>query len=753
MTHAEPAPLTTQTRIPPERQNRRSEAIAFVTAAGLIIVLALLPLIWNPTFYYFDDTAGGAYGQWYELGRQLLTGHWPLLNPSAWMAGNYTVEQFGLFNPVVLLISLATQIAPNAAALSTIVKIFFMLVGGLGTYVLARSFGAHSYFALVAAVSAPLAGFTFYLDATAWVTNLQVWAYFPWVFWAIRRFVFHDRSYWPAFLFGYLLITVAYVQGTVMLVLLFMALFVDIALRRNSRFAIRTLAAGIPLALITITVYLPGILTAGVTVRQSQVSNSGFMTLTLNGLGVSAVPFASPDLLGWWGRYAPTPYTYIAWYLPLLALCSPRLVRMTMPRLRQPLLVMALVAIMMLGPSDLGPLRFPVRSLPWFALMVFVVCAVLFTHCLDAKALTTKRLMTATFLVCLIYWLAFAANPVSWRRQLVSLLMLIGILAVYWASARYFRGFRDRHEWRRTTALGLLIVTIVVAPLQSYKYARQSEDSFGRSGFPAQLSVLQRGIPGSSGSALVLGDPTALGHQLWEVSSFGNLWYISQTRGINLYSPSGYAAFNTSLCMAPYYGITCYDAAGTLFTPVPDAGNTLLVDLIGLDTIQFVSDTPAHLDELRARFATPPGWSLSSRGDLSFVWQRDQALSNTGAPAWSTEGLHYSVVSVDATRVVVHVDSVPASGGRIVFSRLAWPGYQAHNGSLAKPVAGYLLTVAVPPSSAGANLSLTFRPPGWLIEIIAFVLSWLMAIALSVCRWRQVGRMKPVHPAITEGIR
>jgi hypothetical protein len=711
-----------------------------VAAAGLIIVLALLPLIWSPTFYYFDDTAGGAYGQWYELGRQLLTGHWPLLNPSAWMAGNYTVEQFGLFNPIVLVISLGTQVASNAAVLATIVKVFFMLVGGLGTYALSRSFKAHPFFALVAAVSAPVAGFTFFLDATAWVTNLQVWAYFPWVFWALREFVFRRQPYWPVFLFGYLLITVSYVQGTVMLVLLFVAMLIDTALRRDGRFAPKAVAAGIPLGLIAITIYLPGVLTAGVTVRQDAISNSGFMTLTLNGLAVSPAPFANPDLSGWWGRYAPTPYTYIAWFLPLLALGSGRRLRASLPGLRQPLLMMTLAGIMMLGPSDLGPLRFPIRSVPLFTLMVLVVSAVIFTKCLEVKAVPTGRLVTAIVLISFVHWLAFAANPLSWRQQLLSFLAMIAILLVYWAAAQHLTEHRSLLEWRRMVAIVMVIVTVTVTSLQCYKYAVESQKSFGRCGFPSQISVLKRGVPGAPHSTIVLGDPSALGSRLWDVSSFGNLWYISQTEGINLYSPSGFAPFNASLCMSPYYGVTCYDAAGTLFTPVPAAGNTLLVDLLGLDAIQFISDSPEHLEELRSQFVTPQGWSIASQTDFSFVWRRNQPVSGTGVPVWSSEGLKYRIVSVNATRVVVHLDAVPASGGKIVLSRLAWPGYRVDNGSLSEPTNGYLLTVAVPPNGVNTDLSVTFRPPGWTVEVAAFVLSLLTAAALSVVTRRSQTR-------------
>ncbi|WP_196485154.1 hypothetical protein, partial [Propionibacterium freudenreichii] len=229
----------------------RRELVAIGLVAALVALIGLTPLLTNSHFYWYDDSAGGAYGQWFELGRQISHGHWPLLNPSAWMAGNYTVEQFGLLNPVVIVIGLITQLVSNAAVMATGVKLFFMMVGGAGVYALARQFGARRCLSVMAGVAAPLGGFTLFLDATSWVTNLEVWAYFPWVLWGLWRFIVQKKSYWPAFAAGYLTITVAYVQGTVMVVFAFVAFLIWCAIRRTASRALRTVLAGLPMGLLT----------------------------------------------------------------------------------------------------------------------------------------------------------------------------------------------------------------------------------------------------------------------------------------------------------------------------------------------------------------------------------------------------------------------------------------------------------------------------------------------------------------------
>jgi hypothetical protein len=71
------------------------------------------------------------------------------------------------------------------------------------------------------------------------------------------------------------------------------------------------------------------------------------------------------------------------------------------------------------------------------------------------------------------------------------------------------------------------------------------------------------------------------------------------------------------------------------------------------------------------------------------------------------------VEHLDPQTVRLRVDHVPATGGRVVLSRLAWPGYRTDAGHLADPVDGYLLTVELPASATGRVVTVQFRPPGW----------------------------------------
>ena len=77
------------------------------------------------------------------------------------------------------------------------------------------------------------------------------------------------------------------------------------------------------------------------------------------------------------------------------------------------------------------------------------------------------------------------------------------------------------------------------------------------------------------------------------------------------------------------------------------------------------------------------------------------------------------------------MDQVPAEGGVVVLSRLAWPGYAARGATLADPTDGYLLTLDVPPGSAGRQVLVDFDPPGWHAEVASLGLGVLGGLGWS----------------------
>jgi hypothetical protein len=129
------------------------------------------------------------------------------------------------------------------------------------------------------------------------------------------------------------------------------------------------------------------------------------------------------------------------------------------------------------------------------------------------------------------------------------------------------------------------------------------------------------------------------------------------------------------------------------------------------------------------RLADPPdGWHVSDVGRWSVTWVRDNTLPTAGGPSWTSPGTRVGAVSSSDRAVSFRVEDVPAGGGEVVLSRLAWPGYEVDGGRLGRPHGAMLLTVDVPAGSQGSVVSLRYTPPAWRFALGC----WWLAVGLSV---------------------
>ncbi|MBN9169746.1 MAG: YfhO family protein, partial [Microbacterium sp.] len=386
-------------------------------------------------FYFADDSEIGAFGQWWKLGDSLLSGGIPVLNPRAWEAGNYFAEgQWGLLNPVTWLIALGARASENPAALMAIVKIAFFVVMCLGVYLLARSFGASAPWAALAGVLAPLGGFTVYMDAPSWATGLLNAALLPWVWWGLRRMVEGDRSIWAYVVSSYVLITFGYVFGVMVLVVVLLESLVRALVQRDRARALRVLVASVWGGLLTIVVYLPGVLTAPVTERAGLgISNTGFLNADLSDLFSAASPTATATIGSWWGPETAAPLVYAAWILPLFPLVLP----MTRDAVRRciPLLVVGAVALLaVIGPSQVGPIRWPVRFMPYLVIVAVVLFAVAASDGFPRRV-ARRGILWSFGLIVLSTGLAFASTPNEWKGiGLTAVVQSVFVLAAAWVA-------------------------------------------------------------------------------------------------------------------------------------------------------------------------------------------------------------------------------------------------------------------------------------------------------------------------------
>ncbi len=694
-------------------------------------MVLLLPLLHDQRHYFYGDTQAAYYGWWHHLGEQIRAGSWPVLDPAAWRAGNLAAEgQWALFNPLVMVIGLLTTVTGEVLVLATTVKMALGLLGALGVHVLVRSYGAPHAAAYVAAVAVPLGGMTQYLDLPSWAAGLMIWALLPWAWWATRRTMLKRANPILALLLCYLLVTVGYVYGTIMLILVLLACLLDCGMVRDRAAALRVLGVGVFSGLVAFTVYLPGVLTAPVTIRSGALGGFGgkFTTDPLamftSVLPTAAVPGTTEHLL---------PYAYAVWFLPVLLWIDFGSLRRTWQPLAGLFFMTVATLLVVVGPAQLGPLRWPLRLQTFLVQMLVVLCVVLVSRYLLRRP-SPRRLVASLVWVVLAGAVAVVRAPGVWTGHLASVLVGCAGLALVWMLVS--SGRRQPRALAAVVAsftLGLFVVQQVTFP------DPPSPDRH----LPAHLADYRTQLPTAEGDVMVVGDvysellvdPRAARDFL-----SGSAWYLNPHPVQNTYTTISFRAYYDRYCIR-YSGFTCPELLDTLFSEEPGTGQAR-VDLLGVSTLLLVRG-----DFTPERVSTPPdGWHVSDETRRAVTWVRDEPVPGAGGAVWSAPGTSVSVVSSDDRTVRLEVDRIGPAGGRVVLSRLAWPGYHTDLGRFADPVDGYLLTVDLPAGSAGRTVTVGFSPPGWTFGLscwwggMMFGLVWVLASSRS-------GSFRPRRPS------
>jgi hypothetical protein len=690
----------------------------------------------NRGYYFIDDTQAGAFGQWYEIGTRILEGNWSLINPLVWQSGNYLAEgAWGIFSPVLWIVGLWSHWAANALVFSTVVKVICLVAGSLGTYLLARTFQVTRAWSAAVAVAVPFAGVTFYLDATTWVNGLLAWSMWALAFGLTRRAVFSAKSPTLAILACIGTVGIGYVHATIFLAIALLATIIEAFVAKHRASIIRAFLIGFGAGFFAIVVHLPGLLTASTSGRRQDIVNTGLLTVDLSGLVASATPVGIPQV-GMYGAYFPSaPLVYTSWMLPLFAFIA---WRKFMPLLATRLSVVILLGVAFLGvllPSDVGPLRIPVRMMPYFTVALLIILAI------GLSLARVETISRGRFLAATAYTMFAGVLTVYQGPQFAKVIVaaVIGVIATLWIIYRIGSpaglpgmpsGFRDQGGPRGWIVPAIAIAVTVgfiypqhvvhpAAPLLDYQVPHLVED------YRALLTEAE-------GDVLVVGGP--LNSQInpadWPETTVANLWYIPDAPVQNAYTSVFYPGYGDALCMQ-YQGVTCADLLPKLFTSEADTDQDLVDDL-GVSSVLIVKST---VDE-ELWSVTPAGWHVADDSDLTRLLVRDEPVPGAGSVVWESDGTEVSVLHEDDMGVRFRVDEVGPSGGEVALSRIAWPGYVVDGGTLSTQLVNdFMMGIDIPASSAGEIVSVSFRAPGWPLQVASGALLVLLVMAWGLIRF------------------
>ncbi|MFE3543495.1 hypothetical protein ACFXK0_11020 [Nocardia sp. NPDC059177] len=702
----------------------------------------LAVLLANPRHFYTDDTEAQYAPMWQLLGTELRAGRFPAMVPWEWMAGNYSLEEAGLYNPPQLLVYLLAPSFDNLALYATIVKLVFAVIAALGVFRICLAYGARLPWAAVAGVAFPFSGWFLFFDQASWFTSQTGTA---WLVHAWASAVLYARGRSgpiPLFVFLYLALTIQYAFPAVESGLMIAAVAAgEYLYQRRWAPVLRVLTVAGLAVLASMIANLPILLSSQATWRGdvSTILNDQFLTVPWSESLNASLPSTVPAFTGWWGYVQPLPMVYIAWFLiPALAFIDWRAAARAAAEWSG-IALLALAALMWTaGPGAIGPLRWPARVLPLLAIALLVLVCVLISR-YGVFTSSRRRATAAGALIALLFIRSFSAAPKLVERHLIAVLVVAALgTGVVWLART--RGVTAAATLTILATFPIAYAQVAIAPATPLSY-----------GFPERRSEMAAAFPDFDGRTLQLADRIMVRNEDRTLAgTYGSIALGSYAKNLGLkyvngYTPVGHAAFAGLLCMA-WDGGTCPDAYRRAFAVEPSS-DTPVVDLMLLDRV--VLQRAQYPDA--GNKPAPAGWKfVTYPGHEHQIWvlERVNPLPRPGDLIAHESGVKASIMPEGGLTNRATVSS--GTGGRIVFSRLAWPGYTATLGNREIPtraVAGTFLAVDIPPGTHNATLTITWRPPGLPVSLVCAVLALL---GLAVLQWWYRRQVSPSAPAVDE---
>ncbi|MCM0582915.1 hypothetical protein H9L19_07450 [Weissella diestrammenae] len=721
------------------RKERQSGWIYNLIFIVSVFLIALIPLIFFKDFYFLDDSQRAAAGQWYEVGREISNGHLPVLNIAAQGSGNYLAEgQWGTFSPLQWLIGLAVYHSNNFAFTISFLKVITLIVFAMGVRQLATSFGAKREWAFLAGITAPFVGFTLFAGGGSWVTDLLVSAMLPWFWLALRQFLIRRKYIVMTFIVGYSIITIGYVFGTLMMVAVMFGIIIQSLVLKDWQTLRRNILIGIPLGLIAVAVYLPGILVSHVTMRSAtDIVNDNFLSPNLGELVTAYSPVHYPELSTWWatGNVTYMPLTYISWILLFVSFVNLSRLSQFIKTHKADLLQLGFPTIIsfifLFGPSAIGPLRFPIRHFAYFGQFTIIIVAVVISQM--GIVFSRRRVVAFSIFSLLGGYLQYASTPERVKTILFTNIgIFIGVLLMTWIIDGHAQKI-SRYATSAFITIAILLtasVTLIQQRVVGRAADVNSENSvvtyhYPKFNMPTTKEKVDEQAKYFVGNSLVLGNS--------QKTIVGNNWYIAQKPSINVYSPVGFQSFAedvrsgdpTFVPNSTYKKLFSYDKKT----------HEKIVDLLSIRTVGISKSTTDHIySDIVNKKIIPEGWHINHVDDELVVITRNHSVEKAGSVVWTSQN-HVTYKEQNNGNFTLRV---PASNKatQVVLSRMNWPGYEISKGhaNVGSALRKYLLTINVNASNKEQTIEVKYHAPGFSIACILIAVSFGMIILLALVK-------------------
>ena len=684
--------------------------------AGTAIAVAILLAI-NPAFFFYDDMEHQHLPVMMEIGRRLREGHFPAVTDLSAFGGNLSGEyQYGLYNPVSLLIYRALPSFSNLAAAAAFLALSHYFILATGVFVLVLELGGRPLAAALAAVMMATNPFLAHWLASAWIPGLIATAWFPWAIAALHRSSTDARFIPLGAAAVYLVNASGWPHAVVAMGITILVIFLldpNIPRQRLHGGWFAALAG----CLASIPVWLPLVAFSGMSSRGSSFSDAQELFApplqSLLNPGFPTQLFMMNGFNGWERSSIPILFAGVA------VLIVPALVRGDWWRSHSRDLVcwLALAAIFLvltMGPSQMGPMRWSFRFLPYFHLTLCVLTGMLASHAqFDRSRAALWRALACCVVAFVVAWQATTSEESSHQQSFV---LLATCAFAVWRLL----------DHPRVATITLIAMTLVTWGIVSVDYQRNT--NLNELGAPRNSEDYK--LPPIVGKddivlTLVHSDPTSehsivtagVQHGVYT----GNMGMLAGLKMVNGYSPLGPAGLARGLCMNQF-GWTCRWAAGLLEKIDPETR---------LTAWQLLGITRVVADKTDRRMKPPSINGASVCYDDQYMRVLCFPRTYRYPITWSSEPISYTVLDTAASTVRIAVTS-DTPGTDVVFARAWYPGLTARLDGRPVEVSRYqydLVRVKLPKVDSGV-LELHWGYPGIVPAWIAIVAS-LVTIALG----------------------
>lgn len=692
-----------------------------IVTAAIAAVASIIPRLFNPTFYYWDDMMQSFLPLWRHMGEEIRSGRFPLMEPGGWVGGNIVAEVgYGIFNPVNIVNSVIVSNFQNLSLASYFIIIQFIALLAFGTYMLARDYGSNRPLALAAGVAIPFSGFTLFYEAARWPGGLMAFAWITVFWWSVRRYARRNTSPFLPFLLGFLTMTAGNPYGAIGVIVVLGAVAVELMLMRHWRRLIPIVIVGALVGLTAVLVYFPLPLSSAVTVRQqNEILNDLFLSPDMSSLLTMSTSSMTPRINNFWAPIDNVPSSYLAWFvLPLLPWLDFRSFRGRSRQIFSIYVITGVYFLLTFAPSQVLVFRWPIRLIEYVYLGVIVLVAVVASAGLKTTA-WKKRLFITVAILAFGTYRAWSMVPGGGKWQIFTLAVTLGLvcLAVF--------GWR-RFGYRGLAAV-LVVGTIATLGMQSRQFV--PNNAVAGIGSPVDAETLRDATSDYKGNTIQIFNTMKITGKEF---TGGELLYGNQilnadvNNSMGRYSGISFTTYVNALCMN-YRGETCPLAYTELFKPASEKIDATLADVLQVETIA-VQKTLIAPDQLKVA----PGWSIVSSDDSRTILRRDNPLPYPGTVSWASEGVTVQDSVRNDTDEKVTLSGT-GSAGQLTLARLAWPGYSVkvdgQPQTLTQGPAGVIL-VDVP---AGAkSVDITFTTPGLTVGLAAQAVAWFGILLFTV---------------------